>query len=70
MVLEVGETLCEPLVATVPMPWSSEAEDALVEVQVSVLESLTSMLVGDAEMLQVGVGVGAGPPMNMICPGA
>ena len=49
---------------------SSEAEDASFEVQVSVLESPTSMLVGDAEMLHEGVGAGEPPPMKMICPGA
>lgn len=44
------------------MLWSIEAEDALVEVQVSVLESPTSMLAGDAEMLHVGVGYPPPPP--------
>lgn len=43
---------------------------ALVRVPVRVLESPTSMLVGDAEMLHEGVGAGEPPPMKMICPGA
>jgi hypothetical protein len=34
----VGETVCVPLVATVPMPWSMEHAVALVALQVNVLD--------------------------------
>jgi hypothetical protein len=55
----VGETDCEPLVATVPMP-PIAAEVALVVDHASVADCPWSIASGVARMLAVGTGAGAG----------